>query len=162
MLLKKEQKRKKCVVFTDWSEPNCDLLNANFVSSSLMSRLFWLYVQWVLRIYIQNLTRCFSWIQNVTQFLFSIQNRTHFKIFVLISCFLNCRFRFCWSFIKVLPSSRNNLLERDNGLGWNGFFERLACVCLPFGTILLVIAFFLAFGFLMGVMTISFWLPIDL
>ena len=35
------------------------------------------------------------------------------------------------------------------------FYECVACVCLKFGTILLVIAFFMAIGFLMGVMTIS-------
>ena len=42
------------------------------------------------------------------------------------------------------------------------FYECVACVCLPFGTTLLVIAFFMAFGFLMGAMTISFAVPIDL
>ena len=38
----------------------------------------------------------------------------------------------------------------------------MACACLTFGTIFLVIAFFMAIGFLMGLMTISFALPIDL
>ena len=42
------------------------------------------------------------------------------------------------------------------------FYECVACVCLTFGTILLVIAFFMAIGFLSGVMTISFAQPIDL
>ena len=42
------------------------------------------------------------------------------------------------------------------------FNESVACVCLTFDTIFLVIALFLAFGFLTGVMTISFALPIDL
>ena len=42
------------------------------------------------------------------------------------------------------------------------FYERVACVCLTFGTIFLLIAFFMAIGFLVGVMTISFGLPIDL
>ena len=42
------------------------------------------------------------------------------------------------------------------------FYECVACVCLTFGTIFLVIAFFMALGFLMGVMTILFALPIDL
>ena len=41
------------------------------------------------------------------------------------------------------------------------FYECVACVCLTFGTILLVIAFFMALGFLMGVMTTSFALPIN-
>ena len=42
------------------------------------------------------------------------------------------------------------------------FCEGVACVCLTFGTIFLVIAFFMALGFLMGLLTISFALPIDL
>ena len=42
------------------------------------------------------------------------------------------------------------------------FYECVACVCLTFGTIFLVIAFFMALRLLMGVMTISFALPIDL
>ena len=46
--------------------------------------------------------------------------------------------------------------------GKNFFYECVACVCLTFGTIFLVSAFFMALGFLMGVVTISFALPIDL
>ena len=42
------------------------------------------------------------------------------------------------------------------------FYECVACVCLTFGTIFLLIAFFVVLGFLMGVMTIPFALPIDL
>ena len=42
------------------------------------------------------------------------------------------------------------------------FYERVVCVCLTIGTIFLVIPFFMALGFLMGVLTISFALPIDL
>ena len=42
------------------------------------------------------------------------------------------------------------------------FYECVACVCLTFGTIVLVVAFFMAIGLLMGVMTESFALPIDL
>ena len=41
------------------------------------------------------------------------------------------------------------------------FYQCVACVCFTFGTICLVIAFFMALGLLMGVMTISFALPID-
>ena len=40
--------------------------------------------------------------------------------------------------------------------------ECVVCVCLAFGTIFLLIAFIMAIGFLMGVLTISFALPIDL
>ena len=42
------------------------------------------------------------------------------------------------------------------------FQKCVACVCLTFGTTFLIIAFFMALGFSMGVMTISFALPIDL
>ena len=42
------------------------------------------------------------------------------------------------------------------------FYECVACVCLTFGTIALVIAFYMVLGFLMGVMTRSFALPYDL
>ena len=42
------------------------------------------------------------------------------------------------------------------------FYECVACVCLTIGTIFLLIASFMTLGFLMGVLTISFALPIDL
>ena len=42
------------------------------------------------------------------------------------------------------------------------FYECVACVCLTFDIIFLVIAFFMALGFLMGVMTISIALPMGL
>ena len=42
------------------------------------------------------------------------------------------------------------------------YYECVACVCLTFVIIFLLIAFFMAIGFLMGVLTISFALPIDL
>ena len=46
--------------------------------------------------------------------------------------------------------------------GKKTFYECVACVCLTFGTIYLVIAFFLALGLLGVVMAKSFALPIDL
>ena len=45
--------------------------------------------------------------------------------------------------------------------GKNIFYECVVCVCLTFGTIFFVIAFFMALLFLIGVMTISFALAID-
>ena len=42
------------------------------------------------------------------------------------------------------------------------FYKCLACVCLTLGTIFLTMAFSMAIGFLMGVMIVSFALPIDL
>ena len=41
------------------------------------------------------------------------------------------------------------------------FYQCVACVCLRFGTIFLVIDSFVALGFLVDVMTISFALPYD-
>ena len=67
----------------------------------------------------------------------------------------------CWSIIKILPKSKNNFLENDNGLEYEAFFECVACNSLSFGFICMVIACFMAFGFLMGVMIISFELPIN-
>ena len=46
--------------------------------------------------------------------------------------------------------------------GKNFVQECVACVGLTFGTIFLIIAFFMAFGFSMEVVTLSFVLPIDL
>ena len=42
------------------------------------------------------------------------------------------------------------------------FYECMAFVCLICGTIFLVFGFFMAIGFLMGAMTISFALAIDI
>ena len=42
------------------------------------------------------------------------------------------------------------------------FYECVACVCLTFGTIFLVFAFFMGIGFLMGVMIISIAPPTHL
>ena len=42
------------------------------------------------------------------------------------------------------------------------FYESVICVCLMLATVFFFIVFFLALGFLMGVLTISFALPIDL
>ena len=44
----------------------------------------------------------------------------------------------------------------------NLFHECVACVCLTIGKIFLVIAFFMELGFLLGVLTKTFALPIDL
>ena len=60
------------------------------------------------------------------------------------------------------PSSKNNLWDNDDGLRQEDFYDGVACVGLTFGTIFLFIAFFMALGFLVGVMTISFALPTDL
>ena len=45
--------------------------------------------------------------------------------------------------------------------GKKNFHDCVTCVCLTFGTTFLVIAFFMALGFLIGVMTISIALRSD-
>ena len=62
----------------------------------------------------------------------------------------------------MLPTSKNNFWKMTTALGKKIFFECVTCVCLTFGTILLRTAFFMGIAFLVGVMTISFALPIDL
>ena len=42
------------------------------------------------------------------------------------------------------------------------FCECVACICLTFGTVFLVIGSFMTLEFMMGVMTISIAQPIDL
>ena len=51
----------------------------------------------------------------------------------------------------------------NNFMAWckKIFYESVACVCATIGAIFLVIAFFMALRFLLGVLTISFALPID-
>ena len=46
--------------------------------------------------------------------------------------------------------------------GRNIFYEFVACVCVRFCTIFLVIAFFMTIGFSISLMTVSFALPIGL
>ena len=87
---------------------------------------------------------------------FLFQNMTRRKIFSSKSCFLNLLVRFLIHCYQSVPNlSVHGLVLKD-------FHECVACVCLTIGTVFLVIAFFMALGFLMGVLTISFALPIDL
>ena len=85
-------------------------------------------------------------IENMTRRKFLVQNHA-FYIFFSDSCCI---------VIKVLPTCRFMVWCKKI------FYECVACVCLTIGTIFLVIALFMALGFLMGVLTISFTLPIDL
>ena len=80
---------------------------------------------------------------------------TRRKIFSSKSCFLKL-FRFllhCYQSATI-----NNFMACCKKV----FYECVACVCLTIGTIFLVIAFFMALRFVMGVLTVSFALPIDL
>ena len=62
----------------------------------------------------------------------------------------------------MLPTSKNHLLENDDGLGLKNFCEYVTSVCLMFGTIVSNMAFIMAIACLMGAMTISIALSIDL
>ena len=70
-------------------------------------------------------------------------------------------FKSSFQILAALLSKCSQLV--DLWLGVKRFiYECVACLCLTIGTIFLLIAFFMALGFLMGVLTISFELPIDL
>ena len=78
-------------------------------------------------------------------------------------CFSNGIFRFQLNYYQTATNIKEQLVGKRRQLDVKNFFyERVVCVCLTFGAIFLGIAFFKAPGFLMGVMTISFALPIDL
>ena len=63
---------------------------------------------------------------------------------------------------KCYQHQRTTCWKMTMAWGKKIFYECVACVCLTFGTIVLVIPFLMAIGFLLGVITISFALPIDL
>ena len=63
---------------------------------------------------------------------------------------------------KCYQHQRTTCWKKTTDWGKKFFYVCVACVGLTFGTISLVIAFVMAISFLMGVMTISFALPIDL
>ena len=98
--------------------------------------------------------RFFFNIWRVVKFL--IQNLTRRKFFNSKSCFLYLLFRF------LLHCYQSGTTCRFMAWCKKIFYECVACVGLTIGTIFLVIAFFMALGFLMGVLIISFALPIDL
>ena len=85
-----------------------------------------------------------------------IQNLTRCKIFNSKSAFKSVFSDSRWIIIKVLPTWLT--------MAWGKkiSYECVACVCLTFFTIFLVIVFFMTLGLLIGVITISFALPIDL
>ena len=79
--------------------------------------------------------------------------------------FLNQNLLFKSSFqilAEILSKSKNNLLDNDVGLEWKKISRVCGmCLSLTFGTIILVIAIFMALGFLMGKTILSIALPID-
>ena len=100
----------------------------------------------------------------------------YFKIWQVVKFFTQ-NLLFKWSFQIPAESSSNCYQNQKTACwtltmawGWTmtmawgkkSFYECVACVCLRSGTIFLVIAFFMALEFLMGVMTISYALTVDL
>ena len=63
---------------------------------------------------------------------------------------------------KCYQKERSFYWKKTTAWGEKLFFESVACVCFKLGTDILLIAFFMGIGFLMGVMTVSFALAIDL
>ena len=115
-------------------------------------------------------------------YFFSIQNLTlwktfksksdvfyyvNFKIWHVVKVFVE-NLLFISSF-QILAELLSNFYQHQRTTCWimtmvggkTFFYECVACLCLTFGTIFLVIDFFVALGFLVGVMTISLALPID-
>ena len=102
-----------------------------------------LITQRVVSFQYQNLRRCQKCLFKIMHFILSFQILAE----VLPKCYQNQR-PTCWKLTIAW--------------GKKAFYECVACVCLTFGSIFLVIALFMAIGFLMGVETVSFALPIDL
>ena len=106
-------------------------------------------------------------------YFFPIQNRTRCKIFkskpdaLYFFLFENLLFK---SSFQILAETISKCYQHHRTTCWiltttwskKIFYECVACVCLTFGTIFLVIAFLTAIKFLMVVMTISFALSFDL
>ena len=83
---------------------------------------------------------------------FLIQNLLFKSSFQILAEFLS----------KCFQNQRTTCGKLTLAWGKTVFYECVACVCLTFGSIFLVIGFFMAIGFLMSVMIISFALPIYL
>ena len=92
----------------------------------------------------------FSQPPSVKQFLF--QNLTFLSIFQILAELLSTFCLYQRQTCKKMTTTLCNKL----------FYEFGACVCLIISTNFLIILFFMAIGFLMGLITISFALPIDL
>ena len=94
---------------------------------------------------------------------FSIQNLPRYKSFYSKSVFQVVFFQILAALLsKCYQPQGINCWKMTTAWVEKMFYECAACVCLTFGTIFLVIALFMAIRFLMGVMTISFALAIEL
>ena len=128
-----------------------------------MPKKIWLKIKSLVFFTNQNLTRCklFKSKSDVFHFFY-------FWIWQVVNFFIqDLLFK---SFLQILVELLPKCCQRQRTIWWimtkawgkKTLCDCVACACLMFGTIFLVIAFFMALGFLMGVMTISFLPPIDL
>ena len=99
-----------------------------------------------------SLTRC-----NFFNFKRDTISNFEFKI-----CYILGLFRAWLNYYQSATNIKEQLSGKRQPLGVHFFYECVACVCLTFGTIFLLIAILMANGVLMAVTTISFGLPIDL
>ena len=124
---------------------------------------FFLFKIWRVVIFsVQNLTRCIFFYSKSVALYFLC-----FKI-CLVLRFLNQNlpFKSCFQILaenisKFSQHQRKTCWKMTTTWGKKIFYENVACVCLTFGAIFFVFALFMANGFLMGVMTISFALPME-
>ena len=94
----------------------------------------------------------YFFLKSNTLYIFFIQNLLFKSSFQILPELLS----------KCCQHQRTTCWMMTMACGKKNFYECAACVCLTFGTIVLLIAFFMALGFLVGVMTVSFALTIDL
>ena len=133
-----------------------------FFSKSDMSQSFKFKIQRIVFFSIHNLRRCKTFKSKSVEFQYF-----YFKIWHVVNFFIqNLLFKSSFQILAELLSKcyqcqRTTCWIMTMACSKKIFYECVACVCLTFGTIFLVIAFFLALGFLVGVMTISLALPID-
>ena len=149
MLLKKVFSSKSCFLILHVERKICSFYGVNwsktwffvckfFFKIALFRNKFFFKIWRVVNLLIQKLTRC--------------------KIYDSKSAFQIIFSDSGWIIINVLPTCWKMTTAGCKII----FYECVVCVCLTFGTIFLLIAFFMAIGFLVRVMTISFALPIDL
>ena len=158
--LKKHEKRKICRFH-----------GVKWTKTWFFDRKQFFKVWHVQKILVQNLTRCKTFKSKsdaLWKFCFKIWRVVFFlnlarcKIVFSKSVF-KWYFQIFADFLsKWYQHQRTNCWKMTTARLKKIFYECVACVCLTFGTIFLFIAFFLAIGFLMDVMTISFAAQIDL
>ena len=111
---------------------------------------------------IQNLKCSWTLIQNLTSCILLKSKFDALCFSISKVCFWNGAFSFPLNFYKCYSLQRKLCWKMTRTWG-KKLFLWVCRMCLShFGALFLLVAFFMAIGFLMGLMTISFALPIDL